>query len=109
MTDNNTPTPAGRWLPDDTPGDTRPTRNLTIRVPARSLTNPAAARHLADLFAEADRWLEHCEHRAVEVEFFTDLSASLDSYARELQHAHDELVRDVTEEWFEEDDGAGEG
>jgi hypothetical protein len=88
----------GGWTPDTGEG-TSLTRSLTVSASARALTDPAAARCLAALFADLDPAQWRCSHASVEVGFLADLALALHAYAAELERAHDEVVRAVASRW----------
>jgi hypothetical protein len=82
---------AGRWLPDSGEG-TSLTRNLTVHVPARHLTDPATARLLVEHFGVEEEFFRGKGLTSME-RFVSDLRIAVASYADELEHAHDEIVR----------------
>jgi hypothetical protein len=85
------------------------TRNLTVSASARALTDPTAARCLAALFAGLNPAQWACAHAHIEVAFLADMALALHAYAAELEHAHDEVVRDVAGHWPDVPDGEEPG
>jgi hypothetical protein len=80
---------------------TSPTANLEVHVSAEMLTDPAQAHRLAAGFkAIFDHEINNGEH--VNARFIDALMGALSHYADELERAHDQVVREVSDHWFKD-------
>jgi hypothetical protein len=74
------------------------TRDLEIHVSAEHLTDPDTARRLAyALPALVEHERSNGDHSTAG--FLTNLAASLEHFATELERTHDQVVRAVTATW----------